>query len=135
MERGNFNSSKETTWWRNRVVVELLEKIIQVNDQFLNLLKMDTSNENDSYTDQIGHFLNLREQLFRNVKKAETDEEKHLGEKIIKDNELINRLLLEKTQQLRIEINQFNQKKKNNQQYDNPYRNVYTDGMFIDKKK
>lgn len=116
-------------------MIQLLEKIIEVNDRFLNLLKTVTSNENDSYTDQINHFLNLREQLFRSVKKAETDEEKHLGEKIIKDNELINRLLLEKTQQLRIEINQFNQKKKYNQQYDNSYQSLYTDGMFIDKKK
>ncbi|MFN7252531.1 MAG: hypothetical protein ACK4M9_17380 [Anaerobacillus sp.] len=116
-------------------MLELLKNIDLVNGRLIRLLKNDTAVEDDSFTEQIEQFLDLREQLFAAVKKAETAEEKQLGERIIQDNELINKLLNEQTQQLKKEINQFNQKKKHNQHYDNPYQNTYVDGTFIDKKK
>lgn len=116
-------------------MVELLKEIDDVNARILSLMETDILNHEDNFTKEIAHFLNLRETLFANVRKAETVEEKKLGEKIMLDNELINEALKQKTLQLKKEINQFNQKKKNNQFYDNPFQNTYADGMFLDKKK
>jgi flagellar protein FliT len=116
-------------------VLELLKTIVEVNKRLISLLKDEFASEEDNFTEKIAQYLTVREQLFAAVKKAETAEEKQLGERIIKDNELINQLLNEQTQQLKKEINQFNQKKKHNQHYDNPYQNTYVDGTFIDKKK
>ncbi|QOY37007.1 hypothetical protein AWH56_005000 [Anaerobacillus isosaccharinicus] len=118
-------------------MLELLNKIDQINSDILTHLKKGLPKEEadkDDYIEALNRFLGIREELIKVVKKAQTDHEKQLGEKIIKDNELINELLSQKSQQLKREINQFNIKKKNNQQYDNPYQDTTTDGIFIDKK-
>jgi flagellar protein FliT len=136
MERGSADKPQKTTRWRKHLVLELLNNIDRVNGCLITLLKNGTVDvEDDGFIEQLEQLLGLREQLFAAVKKAETAEEIQLGERIIQDNEQINQLLNEQTQQLKKEINQFNQKKKHNQQYDNPYQNTYVDGTFIDKKK
>lgn len=118
-------------------MLELLLKIDQINNDLLNHLKNDLPKEDDEkseYIKGVDLLIGVRERLIKDVKKAQTDQEKQLGDKIIKDNELINELLSQKSQQLKREINQFNMKKKNNQQYDNPYQDTTIDGIFIDKK-
>ncbi|OIJ22382.1 hypothetical protein BKP45_07030 [Anaerobacillus alkalidiazotrophicus] len=116
-------------------MLDLLNKIDQVNMILLSHLNLALpKDETDYYIQQLENLLATREELIKGVKEAQTAEEKHLGDKIIKDNKKINQLLVQKTQQLKREINLFNTKKKHNQRYENPYQDTSVDGIFIDKK-
>lgn len=115
-------------------MLELLNKIDEINSQLLVHLKTKFSKDKDEYIEKLNFLLDIRDQLIIDVQQAQTVEEKQLGDKIIKDNQQINELLKHGAQQLKREINQFNLKKKNNQKYDNPYQISQRDGVFIDKK-
>ncbi len=115
-------------------MLELLTKIDIVNQKLLVLLVEPLSDDKELYIEKINQLLNERELLIQKVTSTQKQEEKLLGRRIIEDNERISQLLKKQTIQLKTEINHFNQKKKKNQTYDNPYQNIYVDGIFIDKK-
>ncbi|RXJ02270.1 hypothetical protein DS745_07730 [Anaerobacillus alkaliphilus] len=116
-------------------MLEILSKIDRINQDLLVLLKKPLKEDDEEYVGSVEQLLNVREHLIQKVTGAQTTAEKELGQKIIDDNNKVNELFKAKTLELKVKINQFNQKKKNNVTYDNLYEQMSVDGIFIDKKK
>lgn len=116
-------------------MIEMLSNIDRINQSLLVLLNEDIQEDNEKSVPSIEQLLKVRELLIREVTLAQSVEEKKLGQKIISDNNVINDLFQKRTRELKVKINQFNQKKINNGTYDNSYESMPIDGIFIDKKK
>jgi flagellar protein FliT len=93
------------------------------------------SEERDSYIERVEGLLEQRQQLLPKVQSPFTEEEKQLGQEIVQMNEVINRQLKQRKEEVSIDIRKLKQKQQKTNKYANPYENLSFDGTFYDKRK
>lgn len=115
---------------RLKVLFEVTKELEDVLNQPI------TSKNRESIIEQVNHLIEERGQLMETVKSPFTEEEKLMGEKLVIMNETIQSKMTEVLNLLKVEMKQLKKKKKSNQNYVNPYKDVrLTDGMYLDSKK
>ena len=76
----------------------------------------------------------MREKLLTDVKGPYTEEEKQLGQEIIKRNAVINLKLRSLKEAIQKDMTSLTKKKDSVDKYVNPYASMQVDGVFYDKK-
>ncbi|KZO00201.1 flagellar protein FliT [Pseudobacillus badius] len=105
---------------------EMTEKLYQlVNRQ---------PEDRDQTVAAIETLLEMREKLLTDVKGPYTEEEKQLGQEIIKRNAVINLKLRSLKEAIQKDMTSLTKKKDSVDKYVNPYASMQVDGVFYDKK-
>ncbi|MBP3950030.1 hypothetical protein [Bacillus suaedae] len=112
-------------------LVDVSERLL---DQLNRFPKVDGDEREVAFT-TIESLLAEREQFITLIQSpAVTEEEKQVGNHLLKLNRDIEQGLARLTNQLKLDIDRMKHKKKINRKYDNPYDVGTNEGAFIDKR-
>lgn len=89
----------------------------------------------DTYIARVNELLDEREQMMSSLLIPASDNEKKVGQEILRLNETIQSKLKTRQQRIQTDINTLSKKKKTGKQYENPYGGPTPDGVFFDSKK
>src|SRR5699024_3869219 len=102
-------------------MTERMQRIYDISLELKQLIKnMNRSNRHDMLP-KVNELINKREFLIKQVKEPYTDNEKRLGQKLIKLNEEIQTLMETNFSEVKNDILQLKQNKSSNMSYINPY--------------
>lgn len=111
-----------------------LQKLEVISQQLLDLVQHEQIENRDVLIEEITKKLDVRDVLLASLNRPFNDEEKIIGERIIKQNEIISKKLAFIFDDIKKDIISLKKQKNSNNRYINPYTNI-SDGMFFDKKK
>jgi flagellar protein FliT len=89
----------------------------------------------DNVIGKIEELLEKRQVILEQIKPPFSNEEKELGQEIVKMNRTLDTKLSLLSNDIKRDMNGLNKKKVSAKKYTNPYESVNFDGMFYDKKK
>ncbi|MUV39064.1 Flagellar protein FliT [Lentibacillus sp. JNUCC-1] len=114
-----------------------LEDLLDVTERLAGLFgSSDTKQSREQLIDEMNQLVEERGRIMSHIQPPFTEEEKQIGKQVVELNQSIKVEMDQLFAELKTEMKQIKQLKKNNQSYTNPYQNVQTmDGMFMDSKK
>lgn len=90
--------------------------------------------ERDRQIEEITKLLDKRDELIGQLAPPFQEEEKQLGQEIIRLNKEIDQKLKDILNMIKMDMKQLKVKKEKTNKYSNPYESLAIDGMFIDKR-
>jgi flagellar protein FliT len=90
--------------------------------------------EREPYIERLNELLDQRQAIMDKLPAVYSEEEKRMGQMIVKMNETIEPLLVRQFKEIKHNLSMMKKKKEKNVQYANPYQTLAVDGMYFDKK-
>ncbi|WP_374723532.1 flagellar protein FliT [Calidifontibacillus erzurumensis] len=90
--------------------------------------------ERDRQIEEITKLLDKRDELIGQLAPPFQEEEKQLGQEIIRLNKEIDQKLKDILNMIKMDMKQLKVKKEKANKYSNPYESLAIDGMFFDKR-
>lgn len=112
-----------------------VQQLLDVTEQLSKHLDSGIQDDRDQYIETIANLLEKRQSLIDSLPATYTEEEKQIGKQLVALNKNVDQKLNEQLIFFKNEIDKFQQNKRRQQQYSNPYKHVAADGMYFDKKK
>jgi flagellar protein FliT len=114
-----------------------VQNCFELTKELLGILTTLNSSEEDRdrTIERIDNFINRRERLLKDIQPPFSEEEKKLGQQIVKMNKVIDHRLSVLREEIKRDMNGINKKKTNVKKYANPYESLQQDGVYYDKKK
>nr|WP_106783756.1 hypothetical protein [Lysinibacillus timonensis] len=117
------------------MIRESLKDWQKITEELIGILKVFDQTKREDGIQQINQLLEKRENLRLNIIPPFTSDENLLGGKLIEVEKELNKLLNFIIKGIRSDIELSQKKKTSLHAYVNPYKQVYRDGTFYDKKK
>lgn len=112
-----------------------VEQFILISQKLMNLLETDIHDEQrEKFLNEINDLLNQRKQLLSQFPPQPNMDERAKTE-LMELEQVIQSLMKNQKELIKRDIKTLQVKKRNNNQYANPYDNLSIDGMFLDRKK
>ncbi len=113
-----------------------LLKLYDVSVELKKLSESINRTNRDEALPKVNELINERENLIKDIKGPYTDEEKLIGQKIVKINEEIQKSMEILLTNVKKDIVQLKKNKSSNLSYINPYGETETtDGVYLDSKQ
>jgi flagellar protein FliT len=114
-----------------------VQSCFDITKELFGILTAPNSGEQDrdKKIERIEHLIDKREGLLKDIQPPFSEEERNLGQQIIKMNKAIDHKLSILREEIKRDMNGINKKKTNVRKYSNPYQNLQQDGVYYDKKK
>lgn len=136
MERShsNYTAAKIRSWWA--CIVSIVKQLYDLTRLLYETVQRPQAQleERDRQIEEITKLLDKREQLMGQLAPPFQEEEKHLGQEIIRLNKEIDQKLKDILNMIKMDMKQLKVKKEKANKYSNPYESLAIDGMFIDKR-
>lgn len=136
MERShsNYTAAKICGWWA--CIVSIVKQLYDLTRLLYETVQRPQAQleERDRQIEEITKLLDKREQLMGQLAPPFQEEEKHLGQEIIRLNKEIDQKLKDILNMIKMDMKQLKVKKEKANKYSNPYESLAIDGMFIDKR-
>lgn len=94
-----------------------------------------SNNERDSVIEKIKEFLALREEHLKNLTGPFSAEDQRAGKLILEYDAKIQAKFNELNQSIKADLLTVKNQKRNTPKYINPYKSMYVNGVFYDKRK
>jgi flagellar protein FliT len=91
--------------------------------------------DRETYIEMIEKLLDERQQLIAQLPESFNGQETVIGEKIIRDDHLIQKMLRSMFDEIKEDVHHLQRRKQMRNRYVHPYSNGEADGMFLDKRK
>ncbi|MFC4557518.1 flagellar protein FliT [Virgibacillus kekensis] len=114
-----------------------LKELYEVTEKLDVILsgKITPANRNE-VIDQINNMVERRGMLMKDISPPHSEEEKQLGNDLVKLDQEIRKKMDTMFTELKTEMKQSKKQKKSNRTYVNPYKNVgSSDGRYVDSRK
>lgn len=114
-----------------------VQKLYDMTKKLYDILNQPITNYNrEEVIKQINTLVEKRGHYIDRLAPPYTNEEKKIGQDIIRFNKKIQEHMQQLFNDLKIEMKQVKKQKRSNRSYTNPYESVRAlDGMFLDQKK
>lgn len=112
-------------------------KLYNITKELDDLLDQPVTRTNrEAIIQQLNELIEKRGKYINKLSPPFSDEEKKIGQTIIRLNKTIQHNMQKLFNGLKVEMKQVKKQKRSNQSYTNPYEKVRSlDGMFLDQKK
>ncbi|WP_188206700.1 hypothetical protein [Alkalibacillus aidingensis] len=112
-----------------------LKALYTLTQQMIELFEQPEQKKREELINAFEDFVSKRDQLLKKIEGPYSDDEKHLGQELIKMDQNLRQLVDHYLKSFQQDFASFKKKQASNKKYINPYQNLYgKDGSFIDKK-
>jgi flagellar protein FliT len=130
--------SKATRWSRwPGLMNAAVQNCFDITKELFGILTASNSSEQDrdQTIERIDNLIDKREGVLKDIQSPFSEEEKELGQQMVKMNKVIDNKLSLLREEIKRDMNGINKKKTNVKKYSNPYENMQSDGVYYDKRK
>jgi flagellar protein FliT len=139
METGYPSEPPKTTRWSRwpSLMNAAVQNCFDITKELFEVLTAPHSGEQDrdQTIERIDNLVDKREGLLKDIQPPFSEEEKELGQQMVKMNKVIDQKLSLLREEIKRDMNGINKKKTNVKKYSNPYENMQFDGVYYDKRK
>jgi flagellar protein FliT len=135
----SIEPQKTTRWSRWPSLMNVaIESCFAITKELFGILTLPSPGEQDreQTIERIDILIDKREGLLKDIQPPFSEEEKKLGQQVVKMNKVIDQKLSLLREEVKRDMNGINKKKTNVKKYSNPYENMQSsDGVYYDKRK
>ncbi|MFD2638995.1 flagellar protein FliT [Piscibacillus salipiscarius] len=112
-----------------------VKELFSITQQMVHKFRRSNHSDREELIKVFENFVENRDRLMKDIDPPYTDEEKQLGQEIIKLDEELKVLVIKYLGSIQQDISVMSKKKLSNKKYINPYASLYgIDGSYIDKR-